>query len=222
MKRKPEAELMEDPAQARAYAAADFEEPNARFVETFARIFPRFCGGTLLDLGCGPADIAIRFARRYERVTITAVDGSFAMLRFARRAVRAARLDRRVHLMCWRIGTQPAPPELSIGADAIVSNSLLHHMADPAAFWKAIRDCANPGARVLVMDLTRPPAPGAARRIVARYAANEPPVLKRDFYNSLLAAWRITEVRGQSRAAGLNLKVAAASDRHWVAYGRAF
>lgn len=211
---------MDGAAQARAYAQADFEEPNARFVATFGRLFPRFRGGALLDLGCGPGDIALRFARRYAQATVRAVDGSAAMLRHARRAVRDAGLAERVLPMSWRIGAGPVPPELAHGADAIVSNSLLHHMARPAAFWAALRECARPGAAVLVMDLLRPATPAAARRIVAHYSGNEPPVLRRDFYHSLRAAWRLAEVRTQVGSAGLELTVEQASDRHWIAYGR--
>ena len=43
----------------------------------------------------------------------------------------------------------------------------------------------------------------------------EPPVLKRDFYNSLLAAFEIEEVRAQLAAAGMSgLSVRTVSDRH--------
>jgi hypothetical protein len=49
--------------QAEAYAVADFAEVNARFVESFRMRFPTFGRGTIVDLGCGPADIAIRLAR---------------------------------------------------------------------------------------------------------------------------------------------------------------
>lgn len=220
MKRTPEPELMDEPAQALAYARADFEEPNARFVETFARLQPRYRGDAALDLGCGPGDIAIRFARRYPRTAVRGVDGATAMLRLAQRAIGAAGLAGRVRLMRWRIGSQPVPARLAHRFDAIISNSLLHHMAKPVAFWAAIRECARPGAAALVMDLLRPATPAAARRIVAHYSGKEPPVLRHDFYHSLRAAWRIEEVRAQIRASGLDLTVERASDRHWIAYGR--
>jgi hypothetical protein len=52
-----------------------------------------------------------------------------------------------------------------------------------------------PGAPVLVMDLMRPASPAAAEALVEQYAAGEPEVLRRDFYNSLLAAFEPGEVR---------------------------
>jgi hypothetical protein len=45
--------------------------------------------------------------------------------------------------------------------------------------------------------------------------------LRTDFDNSLLAAYRPTEVRGQLTRAGLGkFRVEIASDRHWIAWGR--
>ena len=50
-----------------------------------------------------------------------------------------------------------------------------------------------------------------------RYSRDEPEVLRRDFYNSLLAAYRPEEVREQLDRAGLKrLRVEAVSDRHWL------
>lgn len=64
MERFPEPELMEERQQACAYAAADFSEPHNRFIELFQEAFPGLgIEGYALDLGCGPGDIAMRFAR---------------------------------------------------------------------------------------------------------------------------------------------------------------
>ena len=71
MKRIPEPELMDDPEQARAYALADFSEPHQAFIDHFARCFPRHRPRRVLDLGCGPADVTIRFARAYPDCVIT-------------------------------------------------------------------------------------------------------------------------------------------------------
>jgi hypothetical protein len=43
----------------------------------------------------------------------------------------------------------------------------------------------------------------------------------RDFFHSLLAAYRTGEVRGQPRRASLGgLACDAVSDRHWIVWGR--
>ena len=64
MDRTPEPELMDDAEQARAYAEADFEEPNSHFLALYAEKFSD-AQGNVIDLGCGPGEITIRFAMRY-------------------------------------------------------------------------------------------------------------------------------------------------------------
>ena len=102
-----------------------------------------------------------------------------------------------------------------------MSNSLLHHLHDPLVLWRAVLGHGAPGAAVLVMDLYRPGSTGAAQEIVEAYAGEEPEVLKRDFYNSLCAAFDPAEVREQLAPCGLGaLEVRTVSDRHMVVAGR--
>lgn len=63
MNRVLEPELTTDPDQADAYPAGDFATVNQAFVDRFRALFPGFARGRLVDLGCGPADIPIRFCR---------------------------------------------------------------------------------------------------------------------------------------------------------------
>jgi SAM-dependent methyltransferase len=85
MKRRPEPELMEGTDQALAYAEADFSEANSLFLELLGRLEPGpLHGARALDLGCGPADIVIRFLRAYPHAHCDALDGSEAMLAHAR------------------------------------------------------------------------------------------------------------------------------------------
>jgi len=220
MRRIPEPELMDAEEQARAYAAADFSEPNSLFVDTFRRCFSDLSEGTVLDLGCGPADICIRLARAYPDCKVVGVDGAEAMLRLGRLAVRREKLQARVELILWRMGQHRAAAELR-GADAIASNSLLHHLDEPGVLWRTIQDCATPGAGVLVMDLIRPASSTAARQLVAEYSAREPEILQQDFFNSLLAAYRVDEVQAQLEQVGLShLETEVISDRHFIVFGR--
>ncbi len=218
MERIPEPELMDEPEQALAYAGADFSEPHDAFVARFRRCFPEFAQGAVLDLGCGPADVTIRFARAYPQAQLTGVDGAEAMLALGRQAIAAAELSGRVRLLhrCLPAASLDGSPYA-----AIISNSLLHHLAQPSVLWDAVRAAAAPGAAVFVMDLLRPPSREGASALVALHAASAPEVLRRDFFNSLLAAFRPEEVRAQLEAAGLAaMRVEVASDRHLIAYGR--
>ncbi len=218
MERIPEPELMDDAEQARAYAAADFEEPHSRFIELFGDCFgTETPGARVLDLGCGPADITVRFARAYPCATVDGIDGAAAMLREGERRVREAGLEGRVRLVEGYLPDCEAPQR---EYDIVISNSLLHHLPDPMVLWEAVNRWARPGALVFVMDLMRPQSLEEARWMVDEYVAGEPEVLRQDFHNSLLAAWRPDEIREQLAAADLShLTVEAVSDRHLIVHG---
>jgi trans-aconitate methyltransferase len=218
MKRRPEPELMLGADQARAYAEADFEAPHRRVVELFREAFPGFAPrGEVLDLGCGPGDIAMRFARAFPRCRVLGVDGSAAMLARGHAALkRQPSLAARVRLVEGMV--QDWAPHRRHAV--VVSNSLLHHLHDPMTLWSCVRRCAMPGARVFIVDLMRPPSAAAARALTRRHAAGEPDVLRRDFHASLLAAFTPKEVRAQLRAAGLQgFTVRPVSDRHLMVWG---
>jgi len=220
VKRAPEEELMDLPLHAEAYAQADFSEPNSMFVTLFSEKFPAFKGKRILDLGCGPGDIAIRLAERYPQTRVTGVDGAGSMLEIAKKAIlRQAFLANRVEVRKWHIGAQKNP----LGAErfhAVVSNSLLHHMRDPLDLWRTIRACGARGAAILVMDLIRPQSAVEAKEIVENYAGNEPEVLRSDFLNSLVAAYRPAEVEEQLALAGIDfLQTEIVSDRHLIVFG---
>jgi SAM-dependent methyltransferase len=107
------------------------------------------------------------------------------------------------------------------GYDAVVSNSLLHHLHDPGVFWRAVCEAGAPGAAVLVMDLFRPESAAAAQAIVDQYAAHEPEVLRLDFLASLCAAFEPGEIRAQLQAHRLDgFSVRTVSDRHLLVTGR--
>ena len=220
MQRIPEPELMDNADQARAYAEADFEQPHARFVELFRQEFPRNdIHGRVLDLGCGPCDISCRMAGSYTACTIDAVDGSAAMLSHGRERVSRHGLGGRIHLYQRYLPDDPLP---SPAYGTIISNSLLHHLASAQTLWRTIQRAAAPAAVIFVMDLMRPASRKQARRLVAEYAAQEPPVLQHDFYHSLLAAYTVEEIRTQLTMAGLHgLQVQAVSDRHLIVSGHA-
>lgn len=216
MDRILEPELMDDPQQAEVYAHADFKEENQGFVERFKEYFPEFGQGTVLDLGCGPADIPIRFAKLYPDCQVIGIDASAPMIRLGEQTVKDAGLTDRITLRCERY-EEVAGARI---ADAAISNSLLHHLPNPLQFWQKLRQLVKPGAPVLVMDLLRPESPEAAQAIVDQYAANEPDILRRDFYNSLLAAFTEDEIGSQLARMNLTrLLIDIPDDRHWVVGG---
>jgi len=219
MQRMPEPELMDEPEQAAAYAAADFAEAHSRIIAAFEQFFPQVeVAGPVLDLGCGPGDIGFRFAARFPGCRIVGVDGAAVMIALAlgRKAADAV-VGPRVNFI---EGLLPGAPIPRLAYTAIISNSLLHHLHNPAVLWEVINRYAGRGTHIFIADLYRPQSTIAARRLVDTYAAAEPEVLRRDFYHSLCAAFEPGEIEAQLAAAGLHeLVVDVVSDRHLVVHG---
>ncbi|MFA6001549.1 MAG: SAM-dependent methyltransferase, partial [Thermoleophilia bacterium] len=117
-------------------------------------------------------------------------------------------------------GYLPGFEPVQVKYGVVISNSLLHHLADPMTLWRAIKDLAQKGAPVFVMDLMRPCDKEEAARFVDLYMYDEPGILKEDFFNSLLAAYEPDEVRRQLDTAGLgDFILREVSDRHLAVWG---
>jgi ubiquinone/menaquinone biosynthesis C-methylase UbiE len=210
MHRQPEPELMDLEHEAQAYAAADFSDVNAAFVDRLLSLAWNFDVARCIDLGAGPADIAIRLAQQRAEWHIDAVDAAEPMIALARVAVAQAGVRNvRLHL------ADAKQTKLAAGYDVIFSNSLLHHLPDPLPMWREIRRLARSGAIVLVRDLIRPATYDLAEEIVEQYAGRESDTLKQEYYRSLLSAFTPAEMREQLEEAGLSeLEIRQASDRH--------
>lgn len=208
---------MDDTEQAKAYAEADFSESHEAFVRHFKSCFPEFTKGEVLDLGCGAADVIIRFARAFPGARITGIDGAQAMLDIGTADILQKGFANRIRLKKCVL------PDKIISEkkfDAVTSNSLLHHLTNPLVLWRTVQQCARPNAPVLIMDLFRPDSARAAEDLVLKYAPGAPPVLKRDFYNSLLAAYSVEEIRQQLQQSGLHhYHIETVSDRHVLIWG---
>lgn len=218
MQRLPEPELMLDPKQAIAYALADFAQPHQQIADRFGATFSGLTfTGPVLDLGCGPADLLIRFARAWPSALFHGIDGSPAMLAEGLMAIEKAALTERIHLFEKRLPTPTLPADQY---QVIISNSLLHHLHDPMVLWQTVNQFAAPGAAIYITDLRRPESALSAQTLVDTYSSDEPALLRQDFYHSLLAAFTPAEVRQQLKAAELNhLLVSVTSDRHILISG---
>lgn len=217
MERICEPELMEGLEQVAAYAAADFSSSDQaavmRILELWAALVPSPSPRRILDLGCGPGNLTIPLAERWPAAAVVGLDGSAAMLAEAKRRSPGSRAQ-------FRMATLPHWPAELGSFDLLVSNSLLHHLHDPAVLWDAIRHLAAPGALVVIKDLRRPLDPAAVELLVQRHAAAAPPVLQRDYRASLQAAFRPEEVERQLLQAGLALQVRPLGDRYLEVWGR--
>jgi len=218
MERTPEPELMDAPAQAKAYADADFSESNQAFVDNVVALAAEHgvSDGRVLDLGCGPGDICIRLAQALPSWQVIGLDAGPNMLELAHQAVVSQKLNERIELVLNKLPCSlPGQP-----LQAIISNSLLHHLPQPMSLWDCIAEQAPTGCLIQVMDLHRPETVERAQALVNTYAADAPDVLAKDFYNSLLAAYTAEEVRDQLEQCGLQqLTISRPTDRHWLIQG---
>ena len=215
MKRVLEPEIMDDREQVIAYAKADFSSSNQMFVDRLIETYPDRLE-SILDIGCGPADIPIRIVRAVPSAKITAVDASLPMVEMAERAVQQAGFEDNIAVVLGRI------PGLHIGKaqfQTIASKDLLHHLPDPSVFWKEVVNLVRGTTAIHVMDLYRPSSREDAKNIVESVSGNEPEILKRDFYHSLLAAFTVDEIQDQLDSASLPLHLAKVSDRHFLVHG---
>jgi trans-aconitate methyltransferase len=220
MQRTPEPELMDSPEQVQAYAAADFSESNQLFADAVLNAVNHH-KANVLDLGCGPADIGLRLLSARPGWRMMGVDAGDNMLAAARTTFANRPEAERMDLVLARLPFDAVPGHESTAFDAILSNSLVHHLPDPMSLWHSLRMLAQPGTWIQVMDLMRPRSEDEAKRLLADHAGSASPVLQADFYNSLKAAWRVDEIQQQLADAGLSeLSVTPVSNRHWMVCGQ--
>ena len=222
MDRVVEPELMNDPEQVLAYSNADFEEAHQSVVDNFAQIFPDLfldseTSQVILDLGCGSGDVTTRFAQRFPNIKIDALDGAEEMLKQAELLIEKQALSERITLHHQSLSSCMFK---NGSYHAIISNSLLHHLHNPQQLWSIIKQIATTDTAIYVCDLFRPETTQAASDLVDQYANNEAEILRKDFYNSLIAAFTPDEVRTQINNAELDsLQIDIVSDRHMLIYG---
>jgi len=210
MNRIPEPELMDGLEQSLAYEQANFSEVNEAFVSGFLKHFKVTHGANILDLGCGPAHIPCHLLTLRPDLQITGVDGSAPMLALARSRKSREGLGRLKLLEAILPLPCPVTPY-----DIILSNSLLHHLHDPSLLWDEIKRQGRPGTQLYIMDLLRPDTEQTAHDMVSTYASGEPDILRKDFFHSLRAAFRVPELQSQLKTSGLTqLQVVQVSDRH--------
>lgn len=151
-------------AEAEAYmdaAAADhLARLDAGWAALVLREGPRG-PATVLDLATGGGQIPLLLARRRPGWRLWAIDRSRAMLEAGRSDLNRAAEEAHRVARPFRLGLAAAEARrLPFPDDAfrlVVSNSLLHHLADPTPVLDEIARVVDPAGRVLLRDLRRPP-----------------------------------------------------------------
>ena len=203
---------METKEQASAYAQANFVESNALFLENLFESYPVSNKTKILDVGCGDGEIPIAIYKR-KNSHITVLDGSSFMLNELARKMSLHKIND-IKVYCQRYEDSDFEQK---SFDLIVSNSVLHHVKSPINFWEMSLKLIKDNGRIIVMDLFRPTDEKYLSKILNQYGGTSH-VLKKDFENSLRAAYTIQEVEDQlSSFSQISSSVKCISDRHFFA-----
>lgn len=217
LERVLEQEVMDTLEDAQEYAAIDNSEVNEVFVAQAVELAPRT--GLVLDVGTGPAEIAVLLARRALGLRILAIDLGEHMLATARRNVKEAGLDRRIEI---RRADAKATGLETASVEMVISNSLVHHIPNPTTMFAEVRRVLRPGGALFLKDLHRPETSAELAHLVETYAADCTPYQRRGFSESLAAGLTVQEVVATCANVGLEgVRVRRCSDRHWCLERRA-
>ena len=209
-----EPEVMDTPEEALDYNAMDHAEVNDRFVADLLAFHGRPASGDWLDVGTGTALIPLVLCQRTQACRIVGTDLAEQMLLLGHRNVSEAGLDHRIRLD--RVDAK-SMPYLDQSFEAVLSNSIVHHIPEPLAVLTEMVRLVSPGGTLFVRDLTRPNSQNELDRLVQLYAGQEPERARAMFRDSLHASLTLDEV--QDRVASLGLPrdgVRMTSDRHWT------
>lgn len=213
-----EVEVMDTPEEALDYNRMDHSEVNRLFAEQLRAA--GFAGGDVLDVGTGTALIPIELCRQTklqplpQRMRIMAIDLAVEMLNLARYNIEIAGTREQIQLSQIDAKQMPFSSEMF---DAVISNSIIHHIPEPA---RVIAECVRvlrPGGLMFIRDLMRPDSEDLVQQFVRLYTGQENAHSQQMFADSLRAALTLEEIRQLVAVAGGPAdSVQATSDRHWT------
>ena len=224
-----EPEAMDTVDEAIDYDRIDHREVNRLFAAdalkalTSAQLLGDGKPCHVIDLGTGTAQIPIELVRQaradgtVQGLVITAVDLAAEMLVVAKRNVAAAAMGDVIRLERLDAKTLPYPDDRF---QAVLSNSIVHHIPEPAeALAEAVR-VTQPGGLLFFRDLLRPADLAELERLVTLHTVGSSDTQRQLFRQSLHAALTVAEVRSMIAELGLDPDgVRATSDRHWTWQG---
>jgi ubiquinone/menaquinone biosynthesis C-methylase UbiE len=168
----------------------------------------------VLDVGTGTALIPIELCRREAACRIIAIDLAAEMLKLADLNIARAGLATRIR--AEQVDAKHMPYAVS-WFDAVISNSIVHHIPEPRSVFAEMLRVLSPGGVLFIRDLLRPQSLAEVDHLVETYAGRENAHSQQLFRDSLHAALSLAEVR--ALAAELDIAAEAVeqtSDRHWT------
>jgi ubiquinone/menaquinone biosynthesis C-methylase UbiE len=212
LERMLEPEVMDSAEEACDYDSMDHSHVNQLFVSDLLKFASDFA--TALDVGAGTAQIPIELCRRHPTARVVAIDMAQHMLDVGRGNLERAGLAERIEL---RLCDAKRMPFADGSFDAVISNSIVHHIPEPFAVFAEMTRVVKPGGVLFVRDLLRPIDADALAGFVKTYAGDANEHQQKMFADSLHAALTVEEVRGMVTRLGFDAAtVQQTSDRHWT------
>jgi len=212
LERVLEPEVMDSAAEAHDYDTMDHSHVNQLFVSNLLQLQGAF--QTILDVGTGTAQIPIELCKRQPHVHIVAIDMAEHMLRVGAQNVERAGLTERIRLERVDAKRMPFGDHTF---DAVMSNSIIHHIAEPLAVFSEMVRVVKSGGVLFVRDLLRPVDMATLAALVKAYAGDANAHQQKMFGDSLHAALTLDEVRAMVGRLGFDVNtVQQTSDRHWT------
>ncbi len=207
-----ETEYMDTADEAAEYDAMDHEAVNRQFVIDF--LLTSRPGNDILDLGTGTALIPIELCKHAADVRVMASDAAVSMLELAKYHVEAEGMRNRIQLHHGDAKRLGFADDMF---DAVISNSLIHHIPEPKMVVAELIRVVKPQGRIFVRDLARPADQDEIERLVKTYTSGATEVAQQLFRQSLQAALSLDEVRELVSTWGFSpADVQLTSDRHWT------
>jgi trans-aconitate methyltransferase len=207
MTRVIETEVMSEQQQALEYAHAATKDASlAMRLISYVRDNPTEHVTSIADLGAGPCGYHAGLYKLYPEAVITAYEASAAMIELAAQFTNP---DKTI-LVHKNIR---ALSECPVGHDVVMSSLVLHQMSEPDDFWRAVKAAGKPGARFIVFDLIHIPDESTAQSVVDSWTPSPAfgDVFRKDFKNSLRAAFTLQQVENQLADAKITASVTTLS-----------
>ncbi len=214
-----EPECMSERTEALAYGDMCLDAVNEAFVEDLLSHGTSIGGGPVgvwvIDLGCGPCDIPVKLCERAPAVKVLAIDSSVEMLELAKRQIDFGGMIDRISLAHDDVKILDMYADEM--ADTVISNTLLHHLAEPEQGLRTAVRLLKLGGRLFIRDLVRPSSVDEVEELVRLHTEGEPEIAKQLLRQSLHAALTLEEVREMAAEFGIAPNcVQMTSDRHWT------
>ncbi|WP_218933794.1 class I SAM-dependent methyltransferase [Rubripirellula lacrimiformis] len=176
---------------------------------------PSLVGPRVIDLGCGTAQILILLCQQHSAVEAMGIDSEVAMLEIAKVEIDIAGMLDRILLQHADVTDMDVFEDGM--ADAVISNTVMHHLDQPElGFATAVR-LVRPGGRLFVRDLFRPDTEDQVESLVEAHANGESDSGKQMLRQSLWAALTLDEARQIGSQLGVDPEsIQMTSDRHWT------